>query len=82
MFVCVCVCIKLLSLHLQVLLSRSATDLSLFVEEVEHTPQDGQQQNADNDDSNDDTIALWWRGSTRTITGSLTCKWTMNEMTA
>lgn len=58
--------IKRLSLHSQVLLAGSATDLALFVEVVEHTPQDGQQQDEDNDDCNDNPIALWWRRSTKT----------------
>lgn len=43
----------------QVLFARSPTDFALFVEEVENTPQDGQQQDADDDDCNDDTFALW-----------------------
>lgn len=44
----------------QVLLAGSATDLALFVEEVEHTPQDGQQQDADDEDRNDNTTALFF----------------------
>lgn len=51
--------------------TRSATDLALFVEEVEYTPQDGQQQDADNNDGNDNTTALWWRRSTRMTTALL-----------
>lgn len=50
----------------QVLFAGSATDFALFVEEVKHTPQDGQQQDADDDDCNDDAIALWWSRRTRT----------------
>lgn len=46
------------SLDLQVLFSGPAADLSLFVEEVEHTPQNGQQQDADDDDCYDDSSAL------------------------
>lgn len=57
--------------HLHVFLASSATDLALFVEEVEHGPQDGQQQDADDDDCNDDTAALWWRRQ-HTTTGLLT----------
>lgn len=56
----------------QVLLARPAAELALFVEEVEHTTQDGQQQDADYDDCNDNTTALWWRRSTTTNTGLLT----------
>lgn len=56
----------------QVLFARSPTDFALFVEEVEHTPQDGQQQDADDDDCNDDTFALWGRRrSTRDKMGRL-----------
>lgn len=49
----------------QVLLARSPTDFALFVEEVEHTPQDGQQQDADDDDCDDSTVAPWWRRSAK-----------------
>lgn len=47
-------------LNLQILLARSPTDFALFVEEVEHTPQNGQQQDADDEDCDDDATALWW----------------------
>lgn len=50
----------------QVLFAGSTTDFALFVEEVEHAPQDGQQQDADDDDGDDDAFALWRRRSTRT----------------
>lgn len=41
------------------LLARAATgDLSLLVEEVEHTAQDGQQKDTEDDNHNDHTIAL------------------------
>lgn len=53
--------IKSLLLHSQVFLAGSPAELALFVEEVEHAPQDGQQQDADDDGCNDDTVALWWR---------------------
>lgn len=48
------------SSHSQVLFSRSAAYLSLLVHKIQHTAQDGQQQDADNDDRNDNTAALWW----------------------
>lgn len=47
-----------LPLDVQVLFSGPAADLSLFVEEVEYTPQNGQQQDADDDDRYDDSSAL------------------------
>lgn len=47
-----------LSLDVQVLFSGPATDLFLFVEEVEYTPKNGQQQDADDDDCYDRSSAL------------------------
>lgn len=70
-----------LSLHLQVLLPRSTTDLSLFVEEVEHAAEDGQQQDTDDDNCNDDTAALWWGRNTSTGTGLLEYNCSGIEMT-
>lgn len=47
-----------LPLDVQVLFSGPAADLSLFVEEVEYTPENGQQQDADDDDCYDDSSVL------------------------
>lgn len=43
----------------EVLLAGPPTDLSLFVQEVEHAAQDGEQQDADDDDGDDDAFALF-----------------------
>lgn len=46
-------------MHSHVLLARTTTgDLALLVQEVQHATQDGQQEYADNNDHNDDAVAL------------------------
>lgn len=37
-----------------------AGNLALLIQEVEDTSQDGQQEDADDEDRNDHTTALWW----------------------
>lgn len=56
---------ELLSLHLQVLLARSAADPALLVQEIEHASQDSQKEDGDDDDCDNKTFALYWRRSTK-----------------